>query len=112
MPLSRDEAYGIDVQARDRHLTLLKHVLPHLSALRSLDLREDVGTGLTHCIISSPVTKFQVCFRVITSSDDAQSQRRKTDCLSPCLTLLPMIHLHPSYWFNRSVDVDGEASSQ
>ena len=37
-----------------------------------------MGRGLTHCIILSTVTKFQVYFRVTTSSDDARSQRRKT----------------------------------
>ena len=69
----------------------------HLSALRSLDLSEDVGRGLTHCMISSTVTKFQVYFKVTTSSDEAQSQRRKTGLFIARLDLVtydPFAFLH------------------
>ena len=57
---------GLTFKPRDCNLTLLKH------------LSEDVGRGLTHCMISSTVTKCQVYSGVTTSSHDAQSQRRKS----------------------------------
>ena len=54
-------------------------MLPHLS--------ENVGRGLTYCLISSTVTKSEGYFRVTTSSDDAKSQRRKSGLLIARLDL-------------------------